>query len=75
MCQTFKLQGLAYSTTRSRKLSLALLWSTSRERQLSYTQDGAFDEGLVQRLVLVRESPGNPDLQRPSHFSEETSYI
>ena len=27
MCQTFKLQGLAYSTTRSRELALAQLWS------------------------------------------------
>jgi len=27
VCQTFKLQGLAYSTTRSRELALAQLWS------------------------------------------------
>jgi len=30
VCQTFKLQGLAYSATRSRELALAPLWSPSR---------------------------------------------
>ena len=29
VCQTFKLQGLAYSTTRRRELTLAPLWSNS----------------------------------------------
>jgi len=33
VCQTFKLQGLAYSTARSRELALAQLWSTWRNKQ------------------------------------------